>query len=41
MFPEVITAVGPVTPDEIATLVDRVPFLSEGYALVLPVSARS
>jgi translation initiation factor 2B subunit (eIF-2B alpha/beta/delta family) len=40
LITEVITEEGPFTPDEIATLVDRVPFLSEGYALVLPVGAR-
>ena len=41
LITEVVTEEGPFTPDEIATLVDRVPFLSEGYALVLPVSARN
>jgi translation initiation factor 2B subunit (eIF-2B alpha/beta/delta family) len=39
LITEVVTEEGPFTPDEIATLVDRVPFLSEGYALVMPVSA--
>jgi translation initiation factor 2B subunit (eIF-2B alpha/beta/delta family) len=39
LITEVVTEEGTFTPDEIATLVDRVPFLSEGYALVLPVSA--
>lgn len=39
LITEVVTEEGPFTPDEIATLVDRVPFLSEGYALVLPMSA--
>jgi translation initiation factor 2B subunit (eIF-2B alpha/beta/delta family) len=39
LITEVVTEEGMFTPDEIATLVDRVPFLSEGYALVLPVSA--
>ena len=39
LITEVVTEEGPFAPDEIATLVDRVPFLSEGYALVLPVSA--
>jgi hypothetical protein len=33
-----VTEEGDFSPDEIAALVDRVPFLSEGYALVLPVS---
>jgi translation initiation factor 2B subunit (eIF-2B alpha/beta/delta family) len=36
---EVVTEEGTFAPDEIATLVDRVPFLSEGYALVMPVGA--
>lgn len=36
---EVVTEEGPFTPDEITALVDRVPFLSEGYALVLPLGA--
>ena len=39
LITEVVTEEGPFAPDEIATLVDRVPFLSEGYALVLPVGA--
>jgi len=39
LITEVVTEEGPFTPDEIGTLVDRVPFLSEGYALVMPVSA--
>jgi translation initiation factor 2B subunit (eIF-2B alpha/beta/delta family) len=39
LITEVITEEGPFTPDEINALVDRVPFLSEGYALVMPVSA--
>jgi methylthioribose-1-phosphate isomerase len=37
---EVVTEEGPFAPDEIATLVDRVPFLSEGYPLVIPVRAQ-
>lgn len=40
LITEVVTEEGSFAPDEIATLVDRVPFLSEGYALVLPVRAR-
>jgi translation initiation factor 2B subunit (eIF-2B alpha/beta/delta family) len=36
---EVVTEEGTFAPDHIASLVDRVPFLSEGYGLVLPVSA--
>jgi translation initiation factor 2B subunit (eIF-2B alpha/beta/delta family) len=37
LISEVVTEEGPFPPDEIATLVDRVPFLSEGYALVMPL----
>jgi translation initiation factor 2B subunit (eIF-2B alpha/beta/delta family) len=40
LITEVVTEEGPFTPDEINALVDRVPFLSEGYALVLPLRAR-
>lgn len=40
LITEVVTEEGPFTPDEIATLVDRVPFLSEGYPLVIPVRAQ-
>jgi translation initiation factor 2B subunit (eIF-2B alpha/beta/delta family) len=40
LITEVVTEEGPFTPDEIGALVDRVPFLKEGYPLVLPVSAR-
>ena len=36
---EVVTEEGIFMPDEIAALVDRVPFLAEGYALVLPLGA--
>jgi translation initiation factor 2B subunit (eIF-2B alpha/beta/delta family) len=39
LITEVVTEEGPFAPDEIAALVDRVPFLKEGYALVLPVGA--
>ena len=39
LITEVVTEEGPFMPDEIAALVDRVPFLSEGYALVLPLGA--
>ena len=38
LLTEIVTEEGDFSPDEIAALVDRVPFLSEGYALVLPVS---
>jgi translation initiation factor 2B subunit (eIF-2B alpha/beta/delta family) len=37
LITEVVTEEGTFPPDEIATLVDRVPFLQEGYALVMPV----
>jgi translation initiation factor 2B subunit (eIF-2B alpha/beta/delta family) len=39
LITEVVTEEGPFTSDEVATLVDRVPFLSEGYALVMPLGA--
>jgi translation initiation factor 2B subunit (eIF-2B alpha/beta/delta family) len=40
LITEVVTEEGPFAPDDIATLVDRVPFLSEGYPLVIPVRAQ-
>jgi translation initiation factor 2B subunit (eIF-2B alpha/beta/delta family) len=40
LITEVVTEEGTFPPDEIGALVDRVPFLSEGYALVMPVGAR-
>jgi translation initiation factor 2B subunit (eIF-2B alpha/beta/delta family) len=40
LITEVVTEEGTFAPDEIATLVDRVPFLSEGYPLVIPIRAR-
>jgi translation initiation factor 2B subunit (eIF-2B alpha/beta/delta family) len=40
LITEVVTEEGTFTPDELATLVDRVPFLQEGYFLVMPVRAR-
>jgi translation initiation factor 2B subunit (eIF-2B alpha/beta/delta family) len=40
LITEVVTEEGTFTPDEIAVLVDRVPFLQEGYALVLPLGIR-
>jgi translation initiation factor 2B subunit (eIF-2B alpha/beta/delta family) len=40
LITEVVTEEGTFATDEIATLVERVPFLSEGYALVMPVSTR-
>jgi translation initiation factor 2B subunit (eIF-2B alpha/beta/delta family) len=39
LITEVVTEEGTFPPDEITVLVDRVPFLSEGYALVMPVGA--
>jgi translation initiation factor 2B subunit (eIF-2B alpha/beta/delta family) len=39
LLTEVVTEEGPFAPDEITALVDRVPFLAEGYALVLPLGA--
>jgi translation initiation factor 2B subunit (eIF-2B alpha/beta/delta family) len=39
LITEFVTEEGTFPPDEIATLVDRVPFLSEGYALVMPLGA--
>jgi translation initiation factor 2B subunit (eIF-2B alpha/beta/delta family) len=39
LITEVVTEEGTFTTDEIASLVDRVPFLSEGYALVSPLGA--
>jgi translation initiation factor 2B subunit (eIF-2B alpha/beta/delta family) len=39
LITEVVTEEGSFPPEEIAVLVDRIPFLSEGYALVLPVGA--
>ena len=39
LITEVVTEEGAFPPDDIASLVDRVPFLQEGYALVMPVSA--
>jgi translation initiation factor 2B subunit (eIF-2B alpha/beta/delta family) len=40
LITEVVTEEGIFPPDEIAVLVDRVPFLQEGYALVMPLGAR-
>jgi translation initiation factor 2B subunit (eIF-2B alpha/beta/delta family) len=40
LITEVVTEEGPFAPDEIASLVDRIPFLSEGYPLVIPVRAQ-
>jgi translation initiation factor 2B subunit (eIF-2B alpha/beta/delta family) len=40
LITEVVTEEGTFEPDDIAALVDRVPFLQEGYALVMPLGAR-
>jgi translation initiation factor 2B subunit (eIF-2B alpha/beta/delta family) len=39
LITEIVTEEGVVKPDEVAALVDRVPFLSEGYELVSPLGA--
>jgi translation initiation factor 2B subunit (eIF-2B alpha/beta/delta family) len=39
LITEFVTEEGTFPPEEIAVLVDRVPFLSEGYALVMPLGA--
>jgi translation initiation factor 2B subunit (eIF-2B alpha/beta/delta family) len=39
LIAEVVTEEGAVTPDCIGSLVDRTPFLREGYALLLPANA--
>jgi translation initiation factor 2B subunit (eIF-2B alpha/beta/delta family) len=36
---EIVTEEGVYTTDELAALVDRIPFLGEGYALVMPLGA--
>lgn len=41
LITEVVTEEGSYPPDEIVALVERVPFLAEGYALVLPVRAKA
>ncbi len=40
LITEVVTEEGSFPPEEIASLVERVPFLAEGYSLVLPVRTR-
>jgi translation initiation factor 2B subunit (eIF-2B alpha/beta/delta family) len=37
LITEVVTEEGVFPPEEIATLVDRIPFLREGYELVAPL----
>jgi ribose 1,5-bisphosphate isomerase len=39
LLTEIVTEEGAVTPDAVATLVDRTPFLRDGYALLLPANA--
>jgi translation initiation factor 2B subunit (eIF-2B alpha/beta/delta family) len=39
LISEIVTEEGCHTPDEIAALVDRTPFLRDGYALLLPANA--
>lgn len=39
LLSEIVTEEGTVTPDGVGALVDRTPFLREGYALLLPTNA--
>jgi translation initiation factor 2B subunit (eIF-2B alpha/beta/delta family) len=39
LLTEIVTEEGAVTPDAVAALVDRTPFLRDGYALLLPANA--
>jgi translation initiation factor 2B subunit (eIF-2B alpha/beta/delta family) len=39
LITEVVTEEGPFPPDDLASLVDRVPFLREGYELIAPLAA--
>jgi translation initiation factor 2B subunit (eIF-2B alpha/beta/delta family) len=39
LITEVVTEEGAFAPDDLASLVDRVPFLREGYELVAPLAA--
>jgi translation initiation factor 2B subunit (eIF-2B alpha/beta/delta family) len=41
LITEFVTEEGVFAPDDVAALVDRVPFLREGYELVAPLAARS
>jgi translation initiation factor 2B subunit (eIF-2B alpha/beta/delta family) len=38
LLTEIVTEEGAVTPDAVAALVDRTPFLRDGYALLLPTT---
>ncbi|HEY7148358.1 MAG TPA: hypothetical protein VH420_02830 [Gaiellaceae bacterium] len=39
LLTEIVTEEGAVTPDAVGALVDRTPFLRDGYALLLPTNA--
>jgi ribose 1,5-bisphosphate isomerase len=39
LLSEIVTEEGSVTPDEVGPLIDRTPFLRDGYALLLPATA--
>jgi translation initiation factor 2B subunit (eIF-2B alpha/beta/delta family) len=39
LLAEIVTEEGSVTPDEVGSLIDRTPFLRDGYALLLPTTA--
>ena len=39
LLSEIVTEEGSVTPDEVGALIDRTPFLRDGYALLLPANA--
>ena len=39
LLSEIVTEEGSVTPDEVDALIDRTPFLRDGYALLLPATA--
>jgi translation initiation factor 2B subunit (eIF-2B alpha/beta/delta family) len=41
LITEVVTEEGVFPPEEVATLVDRIPFLREGYELVAPLAANA
>jgi hypothetical protein len=39
LLTEIVTEEGPTTADCVGTLIDRTPFLREGYALLQPANA--
>lgn len=39
LLTEIVTEEGPTSPDCVGTLIDRTPFLRDGYALLLPATA--